>query len=238
VSKQVAQPSIVAGYSGTIPVRFRELSQRETTKAKTLDRKAILKRVGTVEIVQPDDVKNFVRLLVAKEDFDLLGQAPGILEKFPQFTPYVIDLIIKKTEHISPKVRAGLTRAFANTLTHSKYLPEYILVAIIRLLSADGFTDKQTLMTVFRGLKRNAGAYVGRILLEALDKVVLRGEVIEIRQYYDRADNWEKRAIIQMVNRHLSEDEKRPWLKNVKIHASDDPFAIEIFDPKGKKKRK
>jgi hypothetical protein len=24
----------------------------------------------------------------------------------------------------------------------------------------------------------------------------------------------------------------------VKIHASDDPFAIEIFDPKGKKKRK
>jgi hypothetical protein len=71
-----------------------------------------------------------------------------------------------------------------------------------------------------------------------LDKVVLRGEVIEIRQYYDRADNWEKRAIIQMVNRHLSEDEKRPWLKNVKIHASDDPFAIEIFDPKGKKKRK
>ena len=35
-------------------------------------------------------------------------------------------------------------------------------------------------------------------------------------------------------DRHLSEGEKRPWLKNVKIHMADDLFAIESFDPKKK----
>ena len=74
------------------------------------------------------------------------------------------------------------------------------------------------------------------MVLDALDGIVNRTDVLEIRQYYSRADLWEKRAIIKIVNGTLSEEEKRPWLKNVKVHSSNDHFAIEIFDKKKMKK--
>ena len=51
-----------------------------------------------------------------------------------------------------------------------------------------------------------------------------------------RADAWERRGIIQLVNKVLPEEEKRPWLKNVKVHLADDFFAIESFEPTKKPK--
>jgi len=43
--------------------------------------------------------------------------------------------------------------------------------------------------------------------------------------------------IIKIVNNLLTEDGKRPWLRNIKLHLADDPFAIEIFSER-KHKRK
>ena len=47
-----------------------------------------------------------------------------------------------------------------------------------------------------------------------------------------------KRSIIRLVYSKLTEEERRPWLKNIKLHVADDPFAGEIFDPKKSKKGK
>ncbi|WP_256361075.1 hypothetical protein [Methylomonas koyamae] len=92
------------------------------------------------------------------------------------------------------------------------------------------------MMELFRSLKRNSGAYIGRAVLDALSENTTRTDVLEIRQYYPRADLWEKRSIIRIVDSILSEEEKRPWRKNVKVHSSEDYFAIESFDPKKAKK--
>ena len=48
-----------------------------------------------------------------------------------------------------------------------------------------------------------------------------RGEVIEIRDYYKRADIWEKREILKIMQKKLSEDENRPFLKDVRLHTND-----------------
>jgi hypothetical protein len=85
------------------------------------------------------------------------------------------------------------------------------------------------LLHYFRGLQRNAGAYIGRCLLDSLQDKVTRGEVIEIRNYYPRADAWEKRSIARMVCQHLHEDEKRPWMKNIKLQDARDVFLMEIL---------
>ena len=121
-------------------------------------------------------------------------------------------------------------------LSEGERYPEYLLISVVRLLGQDGFADKSALMAFFRNLRRNSGAYIGRAVLDALSKVANRTDVIEIRQYYQRADRWEKRAIIRIVDSVLSEEEKRPWLKNVKVHSGDDLFAVETFDPKKKGK--
>ncbi|MFO7812609.1 MAG: hypothetical protein R6V21_06545, partial [Pelovirga sp.] len=90
----------------------------------------------------------------------------------------------------------------------------------------------------FRELKRNAGAYIGRSVLNSLEDLVSRSDVLEIRRYFSRADSWEKRQIIKMIDKHLSEDEKRPFLKNIKSQESSDIFLVEYLNPTKQKKKK
>jgi hypothetical protein len=122
-------------------------------------------------------------------------------------------------------------------LRTENYLPEYIAISVVRLLGTEGFEDKSTLLDYFRGLKRNAGSYIGRTLLDSLEDLVTRGEVVEIRKYFNRADAWEKRQIVRIVDKHLSDDENRPWLKNVKTTEARDLFLVEYIKPSKKKKR-
>ncbi len=123
-------------------------------------------------------------------------------------------------------------------MTKEKYLPEYIAISLIRILGADGFQDGATLFDQFRELRRNEGAYIGRALLDSLEGIVSRGQVLEIRRYFARADSWEKRQIVRIVDRHLHEDEKRPWLRNVKIQEASDQFLVELIAPISKPKKK
>ena len=70
-------------------------------------------------------------------------------------------------------------------------------------------------------MKRNAGDYIGRAILESLENDLSRGEVIEIRDYYIRADIWEKREILKIVQKKLNTGENRPFLKDIKLHSQD-----------------
>ena len=159
-----------------------------------------------------------------------------MVEKFPQFTPLIVDLLIKKEQLIPAALKESIKSYFSHVLSEGVKYPEYMLISIVRLLGTESFSDSGALMELFRSLKRNSGSYIGHTVLDSLSKNITRTEVLEIRQYYPRADLWEKRSIIKIVDTMLSEEEKRRWLKNVKVHSSDDYFAIESFDPKKEKK--
>lgn len=100
---------------------------------------------------------------------------------------------------------------------------EFILVYIVRFFGSGLFKNKDFLFTYFRTLRRNEGSYIGRAVLEQLEPLVSRGEVVEIRDYYSRADMWEKRQIAKMVDLHMTEGEKRPFFKNI-LSLEDDVF--------------
>src|SRR5690606_26580208 len=102
-----------------------------------------------------------------------------------------------------------------------KETSEFILVYLVRFFGNENFRDKEVLMTFFRNLRRNEGHYIGRVVLEELEDIVTRGEVLEIRDYYVRADQWEKRQIAKLVSKHFSEGEQRPFFKNVLSNDND-----------------
>lgn len=237
-ASEIRQTRIIVGYTGTIPTKFRELSEKDVQELKTATTKDLEDKINTSEILHPDDVKKFLRIIVAGGKYKKLGIFRKLIEKFPQFTPILIDLIIKKEAFIPEILKQNISSYFSDLLAHSIKYPEYMLIAIVRLLGTKAYSNINALMEFFRCLKRNSGAYVGRAVLDALENNVTRTDVLEIRQYYSRADHWEKRAIIKIVNNTLSEEEKRPWLKNVKIHSAEDYFTIECFDKKKDKKRK
>jgi len=238
VANELRQGRIIVGYSGTIPTKFRELSEREINELKDVTTEELESKITSNQILQPDDVRKFLRIVVASGDYSKLSLYQSLVEKFPQFTPLFVDLLIKKESLIPPALKESIKSYFSETLVHGIKYPEYILVSLVRLLGSKGFSNTSALMEFFRSLKRNSGAYVGRAVLDALSSNISRTDVLEIRQYYPRADLWEKRAIIKIVDSVLSEEEKRPWLKNVKVHSSEDYFAIESFDPKKDKKDK
>lgn len=225
---------LIVGYTGTIPTKFRELSARESAELRGENLEDAIAAIQEKVVILPEDIRRLLRILVAKGAFAQLSVLPDVLERFPQFTPMVVDLLAKKAEDTPDTTKTELRTYFTNKLVAAEYLPEYILISVVRLLGTKGYASKTPLLDLFRNLKRNAGSFIGRCVIDALRGLATRNDVLEIRQYFTRADMWERRAIIRLVDAHLSEEEKRPWLKNLKTHMADDLFAIESITRKQK----
>lgn len=211
---------IIRGYSGLIPLKFRELSSSEKNKFINEDENENLLKLKDTLLIDPKEFKVTIKIIVAKEKYDRLSEISEIIDKFPQFIPYYVDILIKYASQI-PKNAINKIKTNMSRWIVEDEIPEYIKVYAIRLFSIDEFRDKEIVFSAFRNLKRNAGDYIGRAILESLENNLNRGEVIEIRNYYTRADIWEKREILKIVQKKLSIGENRPFLKDIKLHSQD-----------------
>ncbi len=211
---------IIRGYSGLIPLKFRELSSSEKNKFINEDENESLLKLKDTLLIDPNEFKVTIKIIIAKEKYDRLSEISEIIDKFPQFIPYYVDILIKYASQI-PKNAINKIKTNMSRWIVEDEIPEYIKVYAIRLFSIDEFRDKEIVFSAFRNLKRNAGDYIGRAILESLENDLNRGEVIEIRDYYTRADIWEKREILKIVQKKLSVGENRPFLKDIKLHSQD-----------------
>lgn len=211
---------IIRGYSGLIPLKFRELSDSEKNKFIAEDENENILKLKDTLLIDPKEFIITIKIIVAKEKYDRLSEIAEIIDRFPQFIPYYVDILIKNAGKI-PKIEIKKIKNAMKKWIMEDEIPEYIKVYVVRLFSIDEFKDKEIVFTAFRNLKRNAGDYIGRAILESLEDTLNRGEVIEIRDYYTRADIWEKREILKIVQEKLSVGENRPFLKDIKLHSQD-----------------
>lgn len=227
-----ARRQIVAGYSGTIPTKFRESTASEQTKIKESSGEEIKEIIKNSIVVKPGEFKDFCKYIVYNEEWEEFKLFPSYLEKFPQFTPYLVDVLVKYEEKIDSRIKNQLKNEFAIWLIDEHYLPEYMCVAFVRLLSSKGYESAEILLNYYRSLKKNAGAYIGRAILEGLEGLVERGTALELRQFYSRADLWEKRQIIKIADRKLMQAEKAAWFKNIRMNEKNELFSIEAISQK------
>ncbi len=225
VDDDLDKPKIIRGYSGLIPTKFRKLSLSEKENLKKNDLNSLLNSAKKTLLIQPKELTVLVRTIVAQERYQLLVELPSILRKFPQFIPYFVDVLLKYANYMEKNDLISIQEDFKEWMNNDD-TPEYIQVYLIRLYASKPFQNKSVLLNTFRNLRRNSGDYVGRALLEALEGLLTRGELLEIREYYYRADNWERRQILKLVDQGLSEGEKRPFFKDVRIH-EDELFTHE-----------
>ena len=211
---------IIRGYSGLIPLKFRELSDSEKNKFTNEDENENILKLKDTLLIDPKEFIVTIKIIVAKEKYDRLSEISEIIDRFPQFIPYYVDILIKYASKIPRNTINKIRNNMSKWITEDE-IPEYIKVYVIRLFSIDEFKDKEIVFRAFRNLKRNAGDYIGRAILENLEDDLNRGEVIEIRYYYTRADIWEKREILKIVQKKLSVGENRPFLKDIKLHSQD-----------------
>lgn len=69
------------------------------------------------------------------------------------------------------------------------------------------------------------------MLLDALYGLANREDVLEIRKSFSRSNLWEKRHIIRLIDSTFDEEEKRPWLKNIRQIESNELFLLETAEP-------
>lgn len=69
------------------------------------------------------------------------------------------------------------------------------------------------------------------MLLDALYGLANREDVLEIRKSFSRSNLWEKRQIIRLIDSTFDEEEKRPWLKNIRQIESNELFLLETAEP-------
>lgn len=211
---------IIRGYSGLIPTKFRTLSNTEIEKLLREDISEKLSMVSKSVLIEPTNLVSLVKTCVAKKDPSGLIEIVENLHKFPQFIPYVIDAIIKNDTIFDESKIERLTESLAYWLDR-EHAPEFVSIYAIRFFGHKPFVNKIVLMEFFRKLKRNDGSYIGRALLEQLEPIAERGEVIEIRDYFTRADQSERRQISRMVDISLTKGEKRPFFKNALAQSND-----------------
>lgn len=228
---------IRAGYGGAIPTKFREPSQKEREKLNQLNLAEVASSFDAAALLEADAVIEAVKASIAQDEFGFLVRIIAVLDRYLQLTPYVVDALTKYAGRLTEPERARVRDVFVAKLRSEDYLPEYLVLSCITILGHEAFDDKAVLMEYFRRLRRNAGACVGRTLLNSLYDLVQREDVLEIRNGFNRADLWEKRQIIRIVRKVLDDDESRPWLKNIRLVEPDELFLQEIAGPKKTKKR-
>lgn len=215
-------PVIIRGYSGLIPTKFRKLTESEKEKLLGNNAEEIFEEIVDSIVIKPKKFVLLAKTCVAQELPSMLVSMVGVLNKFPQFIPYALDIITKNEDLFSDAQLAEISEQLNKWLIDGN-ASEYILIYIVRFFGTGKFQNKDIIFEYFRSLKRNEGSYIGRAVLEQLEHVVSRGEVLEIRDYYSRADLWEKRQIAKMVDLHFTEGEKRPFFKNI-LSLEDDIF--------------
>lgn len=219
---------IISSYSGVIPRKFREATEKEVDAIKNnVNVDELFNEVNELVIFEPKKFKLLIKAIIYLGRYEYLNKIPNLLERMPQFIPYFTDVLIKYEDEIEIEIANEIKERFSEWFQTNE-LPEYIMIYIARVLGRDKYENRNVLFDTFINLKRNSGSYIGRVLLEEIEENLNRGKVIQIKEYYFRATMWEKRQITRIIHKNLFEDEKRPWLKNVEIN-SNDIFEKAIF---------
>ena len=162
--------------------------------------------VGKVQevknVIDPKEIRELISIIYVQKNYEYYSKLPALLKNYPQFIPYYVSALAK-TESIPEKTVDTISEELLSWFDDAA-LPEYIQIYIIRMLGSEKFKKTDLLVELFRNLKRNSGDYVGRALLEEMYPGLDRPTVLEIRDYYSRADIWERRAILRIVKKYLS----------------------------------
>lgn len=212
-------PTIIRGYAGLVPLKFRRLSDSEVNNFKENNLTELIAEAQQSVLLEEKQVTTLIKTIIAQEQYNYLVQIPKVLEKYPQFIPYFIDTILKYP-NIPNAYITQIQDDFKGWLFNND-IPEYIQVYLIKLYADSSVINKDILLNSFRRLRRNSGDYIGRALLEAMDKKLGRGELLEIREYYNRADLWEKRQILMMIDYGIPNAEKQAFFRDIQIHEQD-----------------
>ena len=219
---------IFAGYGGTIPIKFRAPNKRSQEKYLKLNLDEVIKKIQNDDFAQPEQLRDVLYGMIIQEKYSELLTACDLVEMFPQFYPLFVDILIKKVDHIPQYLRAEIVNRISSKIKSENFLSEFIKASLIQLVGHREFFERDSIMHFIRDLRWNAGTYLGRATFDAAQNLSDRGDALEVREYFDRSNDWERRRIIRLMSNVLPEGEYRAWRRAIRPYVAKDPFAAAI----------
>lgn len=217
-------PIIIRGYSGLIPTKFRNISSSETDRLRCEDQQKIRQSALENDLIEPKDFTKYVRITVAKELWKELAEVSTVLKRFPQFVPYYLDCARKHSKSLGD--HKDIIIKNVEELIKSSTILEYLRIYAVRFFVHEDFLNKKLVMDCYSNLRRSEGVYLGRAILESIQSLVSREDVLQIKSDFTRADRAEKRQIIKIMRTHLNQSEFSAFYKNISLNEDDIWYSL------------
>lgn len=217
-------PIIIRGYSGLIPTKFRNISSSETDRLRHEDQHKIRQSALENDLIEPKDFTKYVRITVAKELWKELAEVSTVLKRFPQFVPYYLDCALKHSKALG--VHKDIIIKNVEELIKNSTILEYLRIYAVRFFVHEDFLNKKLVMDCYSNLRRSEGVYLGRAILESIQSLVSREDVLQIKSDFTRADKAEKRQIIKIMRTHLNPSEFNAFYKNISLNEDDIWYSL------------
>ena len=219
---------LFAGYGGTIPIKFRVPTKKSHKRYMHVNLHELTNEIREDDFARPEQLRDLLYGIVIQGRYSEILSACDLVEMFPQFYPLFVDMLIKNVEHLPDNIKEKITSQLSKRLLSKEFLPEYLRGSLVRFVGSEEFFHRDAAMSFIRRLERNVGTYLGRTAFEAVQNLTDRTDALEIREYYDRSNSWERRRIIQLMKRSLPEQEYNAWRRAIQPYINSDYFALGI----------
>ena len=218
---------IINSYSGDIPLKFRQLSDKQIEKYKNIAFPQLIQELKSENYAQPKDISKLINSFVAQEKWKDTPQVLKIIINLqPQSLPVITDAIRKNKESIFKNNDDTKDQIFKllMPLLEKGENPEYIKIYILRFLSLFPDLYSTNIFNYYVSLRRDAGNYIGRAALDIIytnRQYLSRNNCLTLKDLIKRADVFEKRAILRILNEKLPCEERNAFVKNIRKNESD-----------------
>ena len=216
---------IFAGYGGTIPIKFRKPAKRSQKRYLKVNLTRSIDKICAEDFAQAEQIRDILFAIIIQEKYEKLVTACDLVERFPQFYPLLVDILIKNAEHIPQETQKKHYQEISNKLKNEDFLLEFTKASLVNLIGHPEFFDRDTVMYLIRNLRWNAGTYLGRTTFDIAQNLEERVDALDIREYFDRANEWERRRIITLMSKTLPDQEYKAWLRAIRTFVSKDPLS-------------
>lgn len=218
---------IVAGYSGTIPLKYKSPSETEKAELSTIDIDNLILTLRGSHTLNESDFKTLYRAISVQCRFDKLSEAVSLTSKSPQFIPYTVDFLIKHADSIQKEDRTRISAALKRDFSNKNAFP-YKLVSLTKLFSTSQFEDMRFVVDTYLNATKGAGGEAGRLFLQSAGNRLSRLEALEIRDCANSVSGIsELRMLAHVASNNLPPEECRPFLSNLSTRTND-PFLKEM----------
>ena len=219
---------IFAGYGGTIPVRYRKPSKRSNERYLQIDTLKSFSDIQATDFAKPEQIRDLLFAIIAQENTDALIDAYHLVESFPQFYPFFVDMLIKNSDSVPAQCRSEIIELVSKKLRSNDFLSEYMKASLIELVGSVQFFHKASVIRIIRSLRYDTGVHLNRAAFDAAQNLSDRRDALEVRKYFDRSNEWERRRIITLMSRVLPKEEYKAWLRAIQTYISKDIFAVAM----------